>query len=198
MKRLLIPLLFICPVFPALTSADAPHTFHFGLKAEPEGNIPMAFPFGLETGQSKVSATAALEAKGFQRDNYDKDFTFWDIPAHSIEYKTFKPTSLALTYRNDKLIQATLVQPAVEDCQDIMTIFQDSIDYIKHRYVYSPENIRTSPQFGSNNCVSYMKSDQNGWEVVTNDYAVSIDSNWKNLKYSLFVTYTNTSLYDSK
>jgi hypothetical protein len=180
-------------------AANAESTvFHYEMKAEPEGPQPLGFPLGLAGGEVRDAVTADLQARGLQRGSFDKDNTTWIAPKNFL-YKSFHPYALALTYKNDRLMQLTLVQPDLPECQDIQAMVQDAVAYIQAHYTYPKENIQPAPHFGTNSCVSYMKPGQSGWLVWDKDYALSVDTSWKDGKemtYSGYVAFTYLPLYN--
>jgi hypothetical protein len=204
MKRVLPSAYFLCILVLGLmtvrSEAEDTPLFHYSVHESTQtGPQPLGFPFGLMGGQSRDSVTAVLPTAGFHRGDYDKDNTVWTMH-DKIVSKTFKPSAFTLKYVNDKLMQVTLVEPNVSDCNEIVAIIQDAVAYVKSNFTFPPENAAPEPHFNSNSCVFYMKPGQSGWQTWVGDYAVDMESNWrdgKEMVYSAYMTFTYIPLYNS-
>jgi hypothetical protein len=161
-----------------------------------ESREPLTFPFGLKGGQTRNEATAQLQTVGLDRDAFDSNFTVWSVGGR-IHRKSFRPAGMELNFRSDKLAQVTLVTVDMTDCQEVGAVVQDAVDYIKTHYVLNESTIQTAPHYGSSNCFFYMKAGNVGWQAVQGDYAVSVDSTSKNLKFTGFVTFSYMPLFSS-
>ena len=78
-------------------------------------------------------------------------------------------------------------------------MIQDAVAYLQSHYTFPSGNAQPAPHYGTNSCVAYMKPGQSGWLVLDGDYAVSVDSNWrdgKEMAYNGFVTFTYLPLYN--
>ncbi len=179
----------------AHTFAEDKSLYHFQIKQEPEGPVPLGFPFGLQGGQSKEDVTRTLNEVPLYRGDFDTRYTEWSI-GKRIRHKRFHPSLITLAYKHDKLMQVTFVQTDAPDCSESIGAMEDAVDYIKTHYIFPAASIVPGPKFGSNNCVFYMKPGQAGWQAGEGDYLINVDTNWRDMKYSGYVTITYMPLYN--
>lgn len=177
---------------------QAAEVFHVGAEASnpPPARAPLRFPFDLQGGQGKEAAAETLQRQGLDRDSFDSNFTAWSIPG-KIHYKSFKPAGLTLHYRGDRLMQVNLIQPEMLDCAEVAAMIDDAVAMIQEHYLVDLESIRKAPHFGTGNCFFFMKPGNVGWQASEGDYAVNVDVNWRDEKYSGYVTFTDIPVYQS-
>ena len=166
------------------------------MNAESLAPKPFQFPMDLTAGEPRNQVVSSLQQRKINQGDFDRDFTVWSIPGR-YSYKSFEPSSMTLAYRNYKLMQVTLVQPEMTECADVISMMEDAVAFIQSHYTFPAENISKGPHFGTNNCVLYMKPGLSGWQAWDNDYAVNIDANWRDMKYTGFVTFTYLPLFNT-
>ena len=176
--------------------ADDKPLYHFEIKTTSDAPTPIQFPFGLTGSEARADVVTALQQIPLDRGDFDTNFTEWAIPK-KILYKKFHPSLMTLHYKDEKLMQVTLVQTDAAECGDILAAKEDAVDYVKAHYIFPANSVSPAEHFGSNNCVYYMKPGQSGWQAGEGDYLVNLDTNWRDMKYSGYMTFTYMPLYNA-